>query len=314
MSSLQLPAGAIAVTGVCSALGRRLTRRLHRGGRVVGIDERGFPDRPRDVVHHRVEFWRKRVRDALRREPIGAVVHLVGYHDDRSDSLDRARNIGGFKLLLDHVRELGIHKLVLMSTAALYGPRPDNPQLLGEDAPLLGSSTSASRRGLTELDMLAQSFLWKHPDVDTVILRPVNILGPMDNASSSYFRLSPVPTVLGFDPMVQLLHVDDVVDAILLALRPGVRGVFNLAGAPPVALSKALARLGRSTLPLPYAVARAALDGAHRLGLAAALGTDVEHLRYVCMVDDQRARQVLGYRPRFDLDQTLRAVDEEGWP
>ena len=114
--------------------------------------------------------------------------------------------------------------------------------------------------------------------------------------------------------MVQLLHVDDVVDAILLALRPGVRGVFNLAGAPPVALSKALARLGRSTLPLPYAVARAALDGAHRLGLAAALGTDVEHLRYVCMVDDQRARQVLGYRPRFDLDQTLRAVDEEGWP
>lgn len=302
------------MTGACSALGRRLVRRLHRTLPVVGIDDRPFPDRPNDVIHHRQEFWRKRTRDVLRNEQVRAVVHLVGHHDDRVDVSDRTDNIAGFKRMLDYVRELGIAKLVLVSSAAIYGPRPDNPQLLGEDAPLLGSSSSAARRGLTELDLLAQSFMWKVPSVKTVVVRPANIVGPLNTAISDYFRMSPVPTVMGFDPMIQLLHVEDAAEAVVRALESDVAGVYNIAGPPPVSLSKAVARLGRSTLPLPYWLARTALDGARYLGAAGFAGTDVEHLRYVCMVDDTKARQTLGYRSRFDLDQTLRSIDEEAWP
>jgi UDP-glucose 4-epimerase len=40
---------------------------------------------------------------------------------------------------------------------------------------------------------------------------------------------------------------------------------------------------------------------------------ELDFVRYVCMVDDQRAREVLGYEPAFDIDQTLNAVDEERW-
>ena len=41
---------------------------------------------------------------------------------------------------------------------------------------------------------------------------------------------------------------------------------------------------------------------------------ELDFVRYVCMVDDGRARELLGYAPVFDIDQTLNAVDEERWP
>jgi len=40
---------------------------------------------------------------------------------------------------------------------------------------------------------------------------------------------------------------------------------------------------------------------------------ELDFIRYVCMVDDSRARQVLGYTHRFQIEETLRAVDQERW-
>ena len=91
--------------------------------------------------------------------------------------------------------------------------------------------------------MLAPSFFWKQQTCETVILRPVHILGGVRNAPSNYLRLPWVPTLLGFDPMVQVIHEDDVVDAIVRALTPGVRGIFNVAGPGEVPLSPILREL-----------------------------------------------------------------------
>jgi UDP-glucose 4-epimerase len=281
---------------------------------VIALDSRSFPECPKDVEHHRVEFWRKRVRDVLKQGHVEALVHAVGGHDERAPREDRAENVAGFSHLLEHVRDLGVSRIVLLSSASVYGPRADNPQLLTESAPLLGVGSSGPLRGLTEVDALAQSFLWKYPGIDTVVLRLVHVLGPIDNAPSSYLRLRRVPTLLGFDPMVQVLHVEDAVEAVCLALARGCRGVFNVAGPAPIALSRAIARLERTTVALPHLVAKTALQMLWALGVVAYPGAELDHLRYVCMVDDTKARSQLGFVAAHDLDATLRAVDEEGWP
>ena len=54
--------------------------------------------------------------------------------------------------------------------------------------------------------MLAQSFFWKLPETETVILRPVHILGAVHNAPSNFLRLNPILTVMGFDPMTQVIQ------------------------------------------------------------------------------------------------------------
>jgi UDP-glucose 4-epimerase len=304
---------AVVITGACGRLGRRLLRFLHRERSVVGLDQRAFPDRPEDVEHHELDIRSKRARDVFRRG-IGALVHLGVMHDPRiKDTEHHAWNVMVFQKLLEYVETYQIPKLVLLSSANAYGPRPDNPQFLTEEAPLLGAGPFSKIRDLVELDMVCQSFFWRNPSTETVILRPTHILGTVRNAPSNYLRLPVVPRLLGFDPMLQVIHQDDVVNALLLSLKPGVRGIFNISGPPPVALSRALELLGRKTVLVPHAVARVMLDQLFRLRVSSFPAPELDFIRYVCMADDTRAREKLGYAPERDLVETLRAVDAERW-
>jgi UDP-glucose 4-epimerase len=161
--------------------------------------------------------------------------------------------------------------------------------------------------------MCAQSYLWRYANTEAVILRPSHILGTVKNAPSNYLRLKVVPTLLGFDPMMQVVHQDDVVWALRAALAPGARGIFNIGGPPPVSLSRALQMLGRNAVSVPHSVARVAVDRLFRWRVTDFPAPELDFIRYVCMVDDARARSVLGYRPKHALLETLRAVDEERW-
>jgi UDP-glucose 4-epimerase len=161
--------------------------------------------------------------------------------------------------------------------------------------------------------MLAQSFFWKLPETETVILRPVHILGRVHNAPSNFLRLNPVLTVMGFDPMTQVLHQADVVRAIELALVPGIRGIFNVAGPEPVPLSRLIKTLGRTRLSVPFSFARGTLRRLWSLRLTTFPAPELDHIRYVCMVDDRRAREVLGFTPTMSLQDTVLSVDEGRW-
>jgi UDP-glucose 4-epimerase len=310
----RMTTGAVVVTGICGRLGRRVARVLHRERGVIGLDRRPFPDRPKDIEHCQIDLRRKKAKDVFRNRKIGALVHLGVMHDPRDSGEDHHTwNVLGFQKLLEYVMHYDVPKVVLLSSANVYGPRPDNAQFLTEDAPLLAASAFSDMRDLVELDMLAQSFFWKHPNTETVILRPAHILGTVRNAPSNYLRLPVVPTLMGFDPMMQAVHQDDVVEAIRLALRPGVRGIFNVAGPPALPLTQAIQTLGRGHLPVPHPIARMTLDRLWNLRLTSFPAPELDFIRYVCMVDDSRARQVLGYSHRFGIDETLRSVDEERW-
>ncbi len=305
---------AIVVTGICGRLGRRLTRVLHREARVIGLDRRAFPDRPRDIEHHEIDLRSKRAKDIFRHGGVRALVHLGVMHNPRDSAEEHhSWNVVAFQRLLEYAERYGVPKVILLSSANVYGPRPDNPQFLNEEAPLLGAGPFSDIRDLVGLDQAAQSYLWRYPNTEAVILRPSHILGTVKNAPSNYLRLKVVPTLLGFDPMMQVVHQDDVVQALRAVLAPGVRGIFNIGGPPPVSLSRALALLGRNTVSVPHGMARAAVDRLFKWRVTSFPAPELDFIRYVCMVDDQRAREAFGYRPEFDLVQTLRSVDEERW-
>jgi UDP-glucose 4-epimerase len=306
--------GAVLITGICGRLGKHLARVLHRERRVVGVDRRPFLDKPKDVEHAQVDVRRKKLKDVFRAGDIEAVVHLGVMHDPRASAADHhSWNVAGFTKLLEYVGQFQIPKLVVLSSANVYGPQASNPQFLTEESPLLGGQNFSDIRDLVEVDMLAQSFFWKLPETETVILRPVHILGAVHNAPSNFLRLNPVMTVMGFDPMAQVIQQADVVHALELALRPGIRGIFNVAGPEPVPLSRLVKILERQRLSVPYSLARMVLRRLWSLRLTTFPAPELDHIRYVCMVDDRRARQVLGFAPRMSLEETVRSVDEGRW-
>lgn len=298
--------GAFVVTGACGRLGKLLVRRLHRVGPVIGIDRRAFDDRPKDVEHVPHPLRRKKVRDIFRRQRIRAVIHLGMMHDPRKKATTQhAWNVEGFAKLLDYCEAYDVPKLVLMSSASLYGGRPENPLYLTEEAPLMAGSRFVRVADQIEVDMLAQSFFWRCHDCETVILRPSSIIGRVRNAPTNYLRLERVPVLMGFDPMVQLIHEEDVIDAVSAALEPGVRGIFNLAGPTAAPLSMILDRLGRDTFKIPPMLARPLLDRAFKLKLTKFPSAELDYIQYPCLVDDARARIHLKWTPTREMGAIL---------
>jgi UDP-glucose 4-epimerase len=303
----------IVITGMSGRLGRVVARRLHRDERfsLIGLDRRPFSGRPKDIEHHQVDLRSKKARDVFRGGDVHALIHMGVMHDPRASAAELySWNVSGTAHLLDYCQAYGVTKVIVLSSANVYGPRPDNPQFLTEDAPLLAAQRFPQMRDLVEIDHLVSTFFWKARQIETVILRPVHILGSVHNAPSNYLRLDPVPVLLGFDPMVQVIHERDVADAIARALAPGVRGIYNVVGPGEVPLSVIIAELGRRSLPIPHPVARPIYSLAFRLGLSSYPVAEFDFIRYVCMVDGSRAVEELGFRPRHSLRETIRAVDD----
>ncbi|MCX5741266.1 MAG: SDR family oxidoreductase [Proteobacteria bacterium] len=303
----------IVITGISGRLGRILARRLHHDLKweIVGLDRRPMIGRPKDIVHHQVDLRSKSARDVFRTGEVDALVHLGVMHDPRARPGEvYSWNITGTTKLLEYAQAYRIPKVVLLSSANVYGPRPDNPQFLTEEAPLLAAQRFPQMRDLVEIDHLVSTFLWRAREIETVILRPVHILGPVHNAPSNYLRLERPPMLLGFDPMVQLIHVEDVAEAIVAALAPERRGIYNLVGPGEVPLYAVLRELGRRPMPIPHPLAKSILSFAFRVGMSSFPVAELDFIRYVCMVDGRRAAAELGFRPRFGLRETIRAVDD----
>jgi UDP-glucose 4-epimerase len=300
----------VAITGIAGNLGRRLARVLHGETRLVGIDRRPFHDRPKDVEHHQLDIRKARVEDLFRKGAIEAIAHLGLKHDPREQAAEaHSFNVAGTQRLLDIAVRHGVRKVVLLSSANVYGPMPGNPNFLPEETPLLGAARLPGFRDLIEVDMYCQSFMWQHPEIETVILRPVNIVGPtVRNAPSNYLRLERPMTVLGFDPMVQVIHEEDVCRAIALALRPGVRGVYNVTGPGEVPLSAALRELGREPIPVPHFLARAIIRRLFEARLSDYPPGEVDYIQYLCAVDGSRFVRDTGWAPRHSIRETLRSV------
>ena len=305
------PTKKVVVTGISGRLGRIVARRLHHelGWKIVGLDRRPMPGRPKDIEHHQVDLRSKKARDVFR--DADALVHLGVMHDPRARPAELySWNITGTTKLLEYCQAHAVPKVVLLSSANVYGPRPDNPQFLTEDAPLLAAQRFPAMRDLVEIDHLVSTFLWRARELETVVLRPVHIVGPVHNAPSNYLRIERPPVLLGFDPMVQLVHVLDVAEAIVQALVPGRRGIYNIVGPGEVPLSAILKELGREGRWIPHPLAKPLLSLAFAIGVSSFTVAELDFIRYVCMVDGRRAAAELGFRPRFGLRETIRAVDE----
>ncbi|MFT7623210.1 MAG: UDP-glucose 4-epimerase [Myxococcota bacterium] len=304
--------GGVVVTGISGNLGRLLTRQLHRIRPVIGIDRRPFPHAPKDVHMHRIDIRSRRCEDVFRKNQVEAVIHMNIMHDPwRSAEEHHTFNIMGTQQLLEYCARYGVRKLVMLSTANLYGSGPRTMRYLREGSPLLGAATDTNIRDLVEVDMLCTSFLWQHPEVETVILRPVHICGPsIRNAPSNYFRLKRIPKLMGFDPMVQLLHEDDIVSALIAALKPGARGVFNVTGPKPAPLSAILDGIGRPVVEVPHPMLEAVVKRMHNARIWKFPPVELEHIRYGCMINGQLFRKEVGFEHQRSLATVIEALRE----
>lgn len=300
----------VVVTGISGNLGRVVAKLLHREAHVVGIDRRPFVGRPKDVDHVQVDLRKKKTDEVFRRHRVDAIIHMGIMHDPRMSAEDHhAFNVLGTTRILECAARFGVKKVVMLSSANVYGPSPENSNFLTEDAPLMAASRFPQVRDLIAVDMLAHGFFWRQPGIETVVLRPVHIVGAaIKNAPSNYLRLQRPWVLAGFDPMVQLIHTEDVARAMIEALKPGRKGVYNLTGPGEVPLSRVFEELGARPRSLPHLVARPLLRTLFKYRLASYPPEELDHIQFLCMVDGSRWAKETGWTPRYSMRETIRAV------
>ena len=145
------------------------------------------------------------------------------------------------------------------------------------------------------------------------VLRVAEVVGPaVDSPLARYLSLPLVPTALGFNPRLQVVHADDAAAALAHAALVGVPGTFNVAGPGTVRLHRLLRLVGRRRLPVPGPALDLAVGLLGRTG-ARYLPRELRRLlRFGRGVDVRAAEEVLGFRPRHTSEEAARAVGAAG--
>ncbi|NKQ58406.1 NAD-dependent epimerase/dehydratase family protein [Amycolatopsis sp. K13G38] len=306
-----MPSKVVLVTGVGGELGGRLFARLGNHpdfDRVIGIDTAA----PRKQVLRRLgraEFVRADIRNPLIARVIAdaevdTVVHAATTCHPagpaRRAPLKEVNVIGTMRLLAACQRSASVRKLVVKSSAAVYGAGARSQAVFTEDSELIPASSTGYAKDAVEMEGYVRGLARRRPDITVTTLRFANLIGPdVDTVLSRYFALPVVPTVLGYDARLQLLHSGDGLAVLESAATEDKPGVFNVASDGVLTLSQAIRRAGRVELPVPRAVVPSVakvLRGAHVVNFSE---DQVRLLNYGRVVDTTRLKEVFGYRPRW---------------
>ncbi len=297
----------VLIPGISGQIGRLVALRLAaRGHEVVGIDRRPWPDAPKDIEVHAVDVRKRATEDVFRKVRPHAVIHMatIAYFGAATEERYKI-NLGGTQAVFEHAATYGVEHVVFVGRHTFYGAGPETPLYHLEDEPPIALATFPELADLVAADLHAGSAIWRHPRMTTTVLRMVYTIGPTGSGTlATFVRGRYVPMVLGFDPLFQLMHEDDVAAALEAALDTRPRGVFNVAGPPPLPLSTIARETGRVPVPLPEVVL-ARLVG--RFGLPKLARGAIEHIKYPVVVDGTAFRKATGWSHRIDEMAALAA-------
>ena len=306
----------IAITGTASFLGGRLLRRLvaERGAdAVLAVDITSPPTTLQGVRYRMVDLTLpgadRRLVEVFREEAVDSVVHAAFFTTPRRDPAyeHELESIGTLHLAAA-AAAAGVRHLLLRSFTAVYGARGQNPSFLTEERLPDADSRLAWVRDKVEAEQHAFSFSRRYPGLGVSVLRFATLVGP--GVHTFYTRVLSkrvVPVVLGYDPLVQLLHPDDALDALVLALDKGPAGIVNVVPRAAITLLTALHLSDKLTLPVPHPAAYPLAELWWASGLGEAPSGFIDYARFPCVADGARAELALGFRARHSSREALEA-------
>lgn len=320
----------VAVTGPTGTFGFGLMPLLdadERIGRVIGIARRAF-----DPAQHgwsKMEYRRGDVRDekALAEAFEGAdvVVHLAFLIASNAPAETiREVNVDGTLNAFRAAAAAGASRFVYASSVAAYGFHADNPIGMTETWPTRPARRMRYAQEKAQIEGLLNEADRASPDLELYVLRPPIVLGPhvvggkqllpgpLDRWGSRLASLLlplrlPIPALVPAVP-VQFIHEDDVGQAFLLCIvAAGPPGAYNITGDGVVTGAEVARELGVVAIPLPGAVPRTAARLATALPLPKQLQTDwIESVAQPAIIDATKAKQQLGWQPRYSSVEALR--------
>lgn len=306
----------VAVTGAAGLLGSELIQAMEddrRYHKILAIDIRKPAYGLAKTQFHRIDLTLPTadtaVASVLSREGADTVVHLAFLSEftQRTEMVHELESVGTMHVL-NACAECGIPRFVIWSLTACYGAQATNPNFIVEETPLVrGPDVPFAER--VDADRQAGQFKLEHPDTTVTVLRTAPVVGPrIQNYATGYLKRRFVPTLAGFDPLVQLLHEEDAVEAFKLAVDLAPDGVFNIVSRGLLPLHTVLAVMGRVPIPLPHLAAYPAFRFLWATQLGQAPPEALDFLRFLCVADGHKAASRMGWVARYHIHDILASL------
>jgi UDP-glucose 4-epimerase len=305
----------LAVTGSGSFLGSRLLPRLSeaRGADAVVAIDVGPPPAATRVRFRQVDLTEpasdQKLLDVFRDEQVDAVIHLAFFTNPRKDTAyaHELESIGTLNLL-GAAAAAGVRQVFVRSWTAVYGARGENPNYLTEDMPLRPVPGLSWVREKLEAEQHAAAFARRYPQMTVTVLRLATLFGPgVRTFYTRVFDRRVLPVVMGYDPLVQMLHPDDAVAAFEAALARPAGGAFNVVPTRPMPLLSALHLAEKIPVPVAHPLAYAGADLLWATGTGQAPGGFVDYVRFPFVADGAKATRELGFTAQHSTRDALRA-------
>ena len=198
-----------------------------------------------------------------------AVIHLASVFGPAIEGpeIDDAVEVTMARRVLDAAAAADVARVVLLSSATVYGPWANNPVPLTEDAPLRPHPDLAFAVQLAEIERLAAQASQRRPGATVARLRPAPVVADHELGwlARTLDAASDVPTA--DEVAAQFLHVDDLASAVVSTWAAGLDGPVNVApeGWLTPTERRALDPVPRVRLPEPVALKVAAWRWRFRL-------------------------------------------------
>lgn len=302
----EIPSGAtIALTGVNTSLGRSLVaalERQRRWRRIVVVDVANAPTAGPRTVFHEVDLTQPaidaRLAEVFAAERVDTVVHAAFLSaPTHASAWAHELEAVGTMHVLGACEAARVRKLVLSSQTILYGAHADTPLYLTEDHPLRGDARWPFIATKLDAERQVADFAARVPRAIVTVLRTAPTVGPTSrNVVTRLLRRRLVPTVLGYDPLVQFIHERDVATAFGIAAAEDHPGVFNIVAPGVLTLTTALRLAGRLEVPVPHTIARASLEALFATRVVQQCPVLLDYLRFPCVASGEKAERLMGFR------------------
>jgi nucleoside-diphosphate-sugar epimerase len=276
-----------------------------------------------------MEYRRGDVRDPAALEDAfkGAdvVVHLAFLIVGGDRSTTRAINVEGTLNTFRAAAAAGARRFVYASSVAAYGFHRDNPIGMTEEWPTRPADRLFYAQEKAELEQLLHDESAQHPELGLYLLRPPVVLGPHTVGAKEILpgplaplsrrfngRLPrsplPVPVVVPEIPL-QFIHEDDVGQALVqCVVAAGPPGAYNIAGDGVLTAADVAREMGFIPLRLPAKPVQTAARALAKVPFLPTAAEWVEAVSHPAVMATSRAKQELGWRPRYSSLEALRAT------
>jgi nucleoside-diphosphate-sugar epimerase len=326
----------IAVTGAASPAGRAVLQYLlsrtgedpagprpagTRPRKIVAIDAadrtdaaRMDDDRAAGVVWRHADVASPEVADAL--AEVDVVVHLATADDlalvlSQSAADRRVRAVRAAQAVSTATAAVGARRLIVVTSAMVFGARPENPVPLPDDATSRADPDDGLIGDLLEVERVLERIPRVHPGLSLTVIRPAALVGPgVDTAVTRHFEAPRLLVLRGAGTRWQFCHVDDLATAVWAALDLGLDGWLTAGSTDSLAEDDVEQLSGMRRLEVPAGLAFSTAERLHRVGV---LPTPASELAYVVhpWVIGSATLTAAGWTPVHDNEGCLRELLEE---